>query len=602
MKKTELVEIKKNNTGTGLLIENDGYTSLPKSVIKEHMESDEWNVPYPFIVDAVFQKYGIKNANGRIYPKEVLMRQVELYQQKINEHRAIGECYTPDVLILTQTGWKTLEEVQVGENILTLNTNTNEIEINPILRKIEKDYDGNLIHLHQRTLDEMVTPNHEYILYDDHDDTFKCRLTAKDISGQSKCTTHLYIPKLGIWHGCNDEYFEIPALSEERLKNMRKDPKEKYSQPLQIPMKLFAAFMGIYLSEGTCDKDPQKGSTVAITQKKPEVCEKITQLLNDFPLNYTIREHSDGTKIFSIFDFRLCQYLQQFGIYHEKFVPYELKKQNSETLRIFYEWFVMGDGRIKSNPKNVNQGITSDVFSISKRLVLDLNEIQMKIGESGTFHMEKRDNDRYIEGRLIEGKNCHPMYFSLKSLAKTIHLDKRFLKCEEVPYKGKVMCVEVENHSWYVMANGKAHWTSNCNHPDQSTIDLGRVSHNIIELHWENATLVGKMELNISQGFRKYGICSTLGDTTANLLLNGYKIGVSSRGVGSVEQKLGQYIVGDDFELICWDVVSDPSTPGAYIGTHDELQQYVECKETYGNAINETTQSKISKIKNILNS
>ena len=61
--------------------------------------------------------------------------------------------------------------------------------------------------------------------------------------------------------------------------------------------------------------------------------------------------------------------------------------------------------------------------------------------------------------------------------------------------------------------------------------------------------------------------------------MNGIKIGVSSRGVGSVEQKLGQYIVGDDFELICWDVVSDPSTPGAFIGQPEELQQYVDSVE-----------------------
>ena len=86
----------------------------------------------------------------------------------------------------------------------------------------------------------------------------------------------------------------------------------------------------------------------------------------------------------------------------------------------------------------------------------------------------------------------------------------------------------------------------------------------------------------------------------ANLLLNGIKIGVSSRGVGSVEQKLGQYIVGDDFELICWDVVSDPSTPGAWVGQAEELQQYVEndmTKDTKS-IVNE----KISKIKSILNS
>ena len=138
------------------------------------------------------------------------------------------------------------------------------------------------------------------------------------------------------------------------------------------------------------------------------------------------------------------------------------------------------------------------------------------------------------------------------------------------------------------------------NHPAESTIDLDRIAINIIELHWEGRTLVGKLEINTSYGFRKYGIVSTRGDQMANLLLNGYKIGVSSRGVGSVEQKLGQYIVGDDFELICWDVVSDPSTPGAYIGTQEELTQYLESDTTKEEKpkLNE----KINRIKSILNS
>ena len=137
------------------------------------------------------------------------------------------------------------------------------------------------------------------------------------------------------------------------------------------------------------------------------------------------------------------------------------------------------------------------------------------------------------------------------------------------------------------------------NHPEDSTINLSRVSHNIIELHWVNHTLVGEMELNITEGFRKYGIITSKGDEAANLLLNGYKIGVSSRGVGSVEQRLGQTIVGNDFELICWDIVSDPSTPQAYIGSEEELQSYVEQKES---AMSPSLNEKISKIKEILKS
>lgn len=136
------------------------------------------------------------------------------------------------------------------------------------------------------------------------------------------------------------------------------------------------------------------------------------------------------------------------------------------------------------------------------------------------------------------------------------------------------------------------------NHPSDSTVDLGRISHNIIELHWENNTVVGKLELNVSQGFVKQGIVSTMGDMAANLLLNGYKIGVSSRAVGSVENKLGVMIVGEDLEMICWDIVSDPSTPSAWIGSQEELSQYVENTNTTKGKT--PLQEKIEKLQNIL--
>ena len=135
------------------------------------------------------------------------------------------------------------------------------------------------------------------------------------------------------------------------------------------------------------------------------------------------------------------------------------------------------------------------------------------------------------------------------------------------------------------------------NHPDSSTIDLGRISHNITELHWEGKTVVGKLELNLTRGFIKHGICSSLGDTVANLLLNGYKIGVSSRAIGSVEQKLGSLIVGDDLEILAWDVVCDPSTPNAWItDSHEGLQPYIESKA--GKKANLT--EKIDKLEQLL--
>ena len=118
-----------------------------------------------------------------------------------------------------------------------------------------------------------------------------------------------------------------------------------------------------------------------------------------------------------------------------------------------------------------------------------------------------------------------------------------------------------------------------CNHPSESVIDLSRVAMNIIDLRWQGHTLVGELEIITSPGFRKYGIISCQGDQVANLIISGIKIGVSSRGLGSVTNKMGILYVGDDYEIVCWDVVSDPSTPGAWISQQpEELNQYMEEK------------------------
>jgi len=102
-------------------------------------------------------------------------------------------------------------------------------------------------------------------------------------------------------------------------------------------------------------------------------------------------------------------------------------------------------------------------------------------------------------------------------------------------------------------------------HPDSSVIAGDRVSHNIVEMWWEGNVLMGKLEILMTPGFINLGIASTLGDHVGNLLRHKIKIGVSSRGVGSVEDVHGVQLVQNDFELICWDVVTNPSTPGSWI-------------------------------------
>jgi hypothetical protein len=137
-------------------------------------------------------------------------------------------------------------------------------------------------------------------------------------------------------------------------------------------------------------------------------------------------------------------------------------------------------------------------------------------------------------------------------------------------------------------------------HPESSIIAGDRISHNIIETWWEGHTLMGKMEILMTPGFINYGIVSTKGDEVANLLRNRIKIGVSSRGVGSlVEGRNGEQIVQDDFEIICWDVVTAPSTPDAWIFRDvAEAKPYVENFDVKKKNINETLADKLNKFLN----
>jgi hypothetical protein len=129
-------------------------------------------------------------------------------------------------------------------------------------------------------------------------------------------------------------------------------------------------------------------------------------------------------------------------------------------------------------------------------------------------------------------------------------------------YPEKILKRESENYKKMIQ---KGTALSELNHPESSLIDLDRVSHLITDVWWEGNILMGKLKLLTSPGFHERGIISCKGDMAANYLRQGVTLGISSRGVGSLAKKGDQNEVQDDFELICFDLVSSPSTPGAYL-------------------------------------
>lgn len=127
------------------------------------------------------------------------------------------------------------------------------------------------------------------------------------------------------------------------------------------------------------------------------------------------------------------------------------------------------------------------------------------------------------------------------------------------------------------------------NHPESPIIDADRISHRITEIWWNGKTLMGKMELDTTPGYLKSGIISSVGDKALNMIRKGWTVGISSRGVGSLKNENGKNVVQDDFELICWDIVTSPSTPGSWISTSEkDLTPFMEStKENKNNLLSE---------------
>lgn len=119
-------------------------------------------------------------------------------------------------------------------------------------------------------------------------------------------------------------------------------------------------------------------------------------------------------------------------------------------------------------------------------------------------------------------------------------------------YPMSVLEREIRNYQKFIAENRAL---GELDHPDSSVVNLKNVSHVIKEAYLDRGVVYGTVEL----------LDTPSGKILQSLVESGVKLGISSRGVGSVKKQGDYHVVQDDFQLICWDYVSEPSTPGAFM-------------------------------------
>ena len=127
---------------------------------------------------------------------------------------------------------------------------------------------------------------------------------------------------------------------------------------------------------------------------------------------------------------------------------------------------------------------------------------------------------------------------------------------------------EIINYQKFIRENRAL---GECDHPDTSVVELKNVSHIVREARMDGETVYGVVEL----------LDTPSGKILQSLIESGVTLGISSRGVGSTKQQGGNLIVQEDFQLICFDIVSEPSTPGAFMMNESRAIRPSDLKATF---------------------
>ena len=359
-------------------------------------------------------------------------------------------CERPDAEILTNNGWKIYTDVDIINDKVLSYTGDGYMEWQKIEKVIEKDFQGNLLELKNRGIRIVVTPDHYFtvlrrVFKRDRKNNNRLELVGYKIREERKMVTKLLsndvIPRGGKWKGINKRFFKLPKLDKSKEK--------------PIDIRLWVAFLGIFLSEGSVSYDKNRGSyriTISQTESvSKNQYKKIYSLLGKFPFKFN--KFKTG---FTCYNKQLYAYLKRFGKCYAKFIPDDIKRLSPHLLNILINWMILGDGTCYTNK---NRKKVCVYYTVSKKLKDDIEEVLLKAG--WTYHTIVRiPRDGNIEGRLIKKENRVPCFEirlrrNNKAQVKSLHRKKLF-------YKGKVFCLQLQNyHNFYVRRNGTGYFTGN---------------------------------------------------------------------------------------------------------------------------------------------
>lgn len=350
----------------------------------------------------------------------------------------------PDTEVLTKNGWVKIPDAKQGEEILTLNHETKEMQYQSIQNTFKYYVDEDLYHFETKFIDVLCTHDHMVYVKPLHGDKFSL-VQANEVPG-----IFSFMIGGGTWKGEEKEFFEIPSMDIFVGDRWNGGAIKVRTQPsLKIPMDVWMEFLGYFLSEGSTST-AKYSYTVDIHQYSQEGLQQIAECCKKLPFKMYLKK--DRVRFYSK---QLWTYLYPLGKSHEKHIPIEFKQLSPKLLKILYEALMFGDG------------CETGYSTVSTKLADDVQELRIKLGLAGVLSQRDRiGEDVILNGKktgianyleLHIGKNDSCLYPEIRRNACNGHKQGVFLE----HYAGWVHCVEVPNHIMLVRYNGKTCFVGN---------------------------------------------------------------------------------------------------------------------------------------------
>jgi len=337
-------------------------------------------------------------------------------------------CYDNQTEILTENGFKLFKEVLSSEQVATMNLNTDILEYQKPTKRLEYDYEGKLVSINAKGINLNITPNHKIYFKDDyghrHNKSYKY-CNAENLINEGQVNIPLAtLPSEGI---------EIPHLEVPQTEKLIRDDYLKTEFSFKIPMDLWLEFLGYFLSEGSITTNGR----VQISQKKFRnemfnCCRKIAKYF---------RRKGGETDV----KFRFQSPQLNLLLKGEKRIPDYVYKCSLRQRNIFLEALNLGDGTQNASKYGAYQ---IHLNGLSEKLLIDdLQRLFVGMGIPTVIY-KKGESQIAVVGNTLR----------FTQLRRERDMNRAI---SNMPYNGKVYCVEVPNHTLIVRRNGKVSISGN---------------------------------------------------------------------------------------------------------------------------------------------